>query len=872
MNCNLIFQLLSEASVILPDRLAQWVHTRWLEPHTRHCMRCRTLLRRLDRLDNLFRALPATEALDRVMSAPMPIPAARIVALRWPRYTVAGAAVSLVLAGALLIRVRDGNEHRFAGAPPQAVEPRRLQGLPTAPSGKQALHIPGGSRAVVPFGKKDAADHRPVSAPTQLAGASAPADVLENGRDDTTGARPVRSKQLSDSEYLNGLDSVLTAGWMAGDGRDPEVLGWLQRRLPPIQDDFVRVPFPQLASAAPGSPAVGDAARRYEEAAAVVDARLFQKVKLQLKGVSLTDFCVELGKQAGVTLRTSRGVQDEKVTVFVKETPARDVMREVARLFGYHWARSGEEGAYKYDLLQDLRSQLAEQEMRNRDHNAALLALDDAMGVYRPYLGKTVGQLKSQLETAKGPEQERLSMLVAQGGWGAMQLFQNLSPADVAALREGKDLKYGYSQWHRNRLPEEWKLPLLQANRMRVGKIGGEEIFGAADGVPVSEYPGASPSLGLKIDRSELGQLVLQAEIGVSNAAGGGVGHRLTLASGRSPSTAKAENAEANKQLRTLPELQRKVSLGPKPSCPRLAAAPEREPGEEGLEDPVTSRPHVTSADVWEEVHRATGLPIVADYYTHLHPVTSVTVEKAVLYDALCKVSDEMGLRWKKDGNFLLARSTSYFWDKLKEVPNRTLNRWQEVRGANGALSLDQALEIVALSDQQLDSEIVGKAVEHCWNIPEWGLFGNGVMQTGPSAQFARPFYRILAMLGPEQLRRALQPEGWSLQTLNGIQQQEVARTETSLLGTVIHAAYVPAGWYVWEPRVRLGTDFRVYTKLPVVAARTPAEALAAAQRVDATATREHIRRQRGTLAVWFTNAQGELVREVGKPRIYLQP
>jgi hypothetical protein len=231
-----------------------------------------------------------------------------------------------------------------------------------------------------------------------------------------------------------------------------------------------------------------------------------------------------------------------------------------------------------------------------------------------------------------------------------------------------------------------------------------------------------------------------------------------------------------------------------------------------------------------------------------------------------------LGVRWKKDGNFLLARSTSYFWDKLKEVPNRTLTRWQEARQVNGALSLEQVLEIAALSDQQLDSEIAGKAVGHCWNIPEWNLFGKGGAQTGPAAQGARPYYRLLALLGPEQLRRALQPEGCAFQTLNSIQQQEVARTESMLLGTALHAVYAPAGRYVWEPRVRLGTDVRVITKLPVVAARTPAEALAAAQRVDPTATREQIRRQQGTLAVWFTDAQGEVVREIGKPRISLQP
>ena len=82
-------------------------------------------------------------------------------------------------------------------------------------------------------------------------------------------------------------------------------------------------------------------------------------------------------EQTGVELRASRGVADEKVTVFVKEQRARDVIgRAVAHLFGYRWSRSGPEGEYRYTLEQDLKSQLAEEELGMANQNAALLALD----------------------------------------------------------------------------------------------------------------------------------------------------------------------------------------------------------------------------------------------------------------------------------------------------------------------------------------------------------------------------------------------------------------------------------------------------------------------------------------------------------------
>src|SRR5262249_18480576 len=131
----------------------------------------------------------------------------------------------------------------------------------------------------------------------------------------------------------------------------------------------------------------------------------------------------------------------------------------------------------------------------------------------------------------------------------------------------------------------------------------------------------------------------------------------------------------------------------------------------------------VTSADLWEAVHRATGLPIVADFYTHLYPAGAVTMERRSLFDALCVVGDVLGTRWTKDNDFLLCRSTSYFWDKLKEVPNRYLQRWGEDRNAAGGLPLEDFIEMAGMTDQQIDSKPVARGIEQCWGLREWGYF-----------------------------------------------------------------------------------------------------------------------------------------------------
>src|SRR5206468_3537706 len=111
----------------------------------------------------------------------------------------------------------------------------------------------------------------------------------------------------------------------------------------------------------------------------------------------------------------------------------------------------------------------------------------------------------------------------------------------------------------------------------------------------------------------------------------------------------------------------------------------------------------VTSANVLEALHLATGLPIIADYYTHLYRVETVSARNRSLFDLLNQLADAMHLRWKKEagtraaGAWLQFRSASYYDDRPKEVPNRLLTRWAAARQQHGALTLDELLEIARL-------------------------------------------------------------------------------------------------------------------------------------------------------------------------------
>jgi hypothetical protein len=661
-----------------------------------------------------------------------------------------------------------------------------------------------------------------------------------------------------DAAFLNGEESALS--WVPAPPRETE-----SSQPGTLRDDFIYLPPRQVVGAGNDRSTVGAADAALQKEAKVVDPRLFRKVTLQLKGGSLDELCAALQSQTGVRIRASRGVQDEKLTVLVKDEPARDVMRAVARLFTFLWSRSGSDPDYEYEVIQTLKSRLEEEELRNRDAHAALLALDAEMEQYRPYLGQSVEQLQGRLHTARGGERERIERLVQKGNWGAVQLYFRLSPQDRLALSLGEELKFSAEATRPERLiPEQWRGSILRAWQMPYTLVPGQgSIQGQGDQL-IADIDGSKPEhITLKVDRTELGELSFTGQ-GFANVPAHSLappGSPLAnlgwglwfgegrIAAGRSPSTAVPENARINAALRKEQGMQKPVSFAPAP--PRRAA--EKLPEEYQFFDRA---PRITTAEFWEAVHKETGTSVVADYYTRLYAPSAATVKNRPLFDALCGSCDNLGLRWRKDGSFLMGRSTSYFWDKLKEVPKRYLERWRARREQQAGMPLDDLLEIATLTDAQLDASRVGEGIRYLYGLTEWPLVGHCGPLGGPHPKL-RPHARFVASLTADQRRRAMEPKGLPFGALSRQQQQayaELLPEETLvgpegprfelLRGAVVWLGYAPAGWYQWSPR-------RV-TTYPYASGSTPPLALANALKVEPRAEASQVSMSPGELVVYF--------------------
>jgi hypothetical protein len=225
-------------------------------------------------------------------------------------------------------------------------------------------------------------------------------------------------------------------------------------------------------------------------------------------------------------------------------------------------------------------------------------------------------------------------------------------------------------------------------------------------------------------------------------------------------------------------------------------------------------------------------MPIIADYYTRLYPPEAVSARSVPLFEALNQLTDTMGLRWNKNGAWLQFRSTTYYDDRLKEVPNRLLTRWAEARRRQGTLTLDHLIEIAQLSDAQLDAAAMAEGARECFGLHEWDLARH---------RSARQDWRFLAQLTPAQRQEAQSCDGLPFTKLTLPQQQQFIAlavpprekepvTLEEIARATLSLAYTQPGAYEWRPPGR-----PAWHSLAPSAAQAPTReaALLAARRLD---------------------------------------
>jgi hypothetical protein len=449
--------------------------------------------------------------------------------------------------------------------------------------------------------------------------------------------------------------------------------------------------------------------------------------------------------------------------------------------------------------------------------------------------------------------------------WGLTQMYFRLSPQQLAALRAGEELRFSQGtsrpelhSWDQP-LPSEVARGVLQSLRgLRLRKT--KDGYGQADdddphGLPLSAIPEAHALVSLKLKQTELGQFGLDGFTGYDVPGAWHVKDRGPYAVGVSPKTVQPENSVVNAKFARDPALRSRVSVQPQPRVPaqradNLAASAGPRLGQETGTDNEQREPKVTSADVLEALHHATGMPIIADFYTRLYKPDAVTFQSRPLFDILNGLGDAMHLRWNKDAStreagasWLQFRSTTYYHDRLKEVPNRLLTRWSAARREHGVLRLEELVEIAQLPDAPLNASSMAEGARECWDLAEWDLACDSVVRAN---------LRFLAQLTPAQRQEMQSPSGLPITRMAPAQQQAFLNRRVvlqpdlhsleELSGARLRVDYTQPGWFIWQPpqnetyrwavRSTPGREGK-WLSVPAVRERTQEAALQALRQVD---------------------------------------
>lgn len=379
-------------------------------------------------------------------------------------------------------------------------------------------------------------------------------------------------------------------------------------------------------------------------------------------------------------------------------------------------------------------------------------------------------------------------------------MYFRLSRQDLAALRTGQELTFNVEPKSGERpLPPDVARGALQSfrdwrtRRHDKGLAIAYDPNTFPDGLPPAAVPEARTLVTLTLNQSELGQFTLGRSSGLYTPRYHFLEYRrdIPYAVGVSPIVLKPDNSVLNARFARDPALRRSITVRPQPSCRR---APDPNTPDESAPEAK-----VTSADVLEAVHRATGIPIAADYYTHLYAPSVVSVRNMPLFDALNRLSDAMRLRWNKEGEWLQLRSTSFYDDRLKEVPNRLLSRWAAARRQHGILTLDDLVEIAQLPDAQLDAAEIAEGARDCWGLAEWRL---------AHSEQLRPSLRDLVGFTPAQRLEMMSSTGLPFTKMSLAQQQGFLSHLRSphpfewpedLVGATLRVQYTQPGWFTWR-------------------------------------------------------------------------
>ncbi len=450
----------------------------------------------------------------------------------------------------------------------------------------------------------------------------------------------------------------------------------------------------------------------------IADPRLTVAVGLKLKFKSFTDLCNELRTRTGVAISASPGVADDNVTVLCKPRSLASVLQRVEDLFGFTWVRTGAVRDYRYELTQTESSLRREAALRQRTLRAAQFALDREAEEYRKLIALTDEERRDLGSRADPQTRTRLESL-GYGADTAVMVYHNLSQVQKDQIFAGNKVAlHSHPSRGESPIPDGAMAGIdKRMSRIYVNQQPDrtEVHYSVPVGVPspagqpLNTLVGAGARIVMSANEGELGDVSLIAAttwhadvLRMPQVSMSGI-------TARAEDVEHPENAKHNAALKGVSTFTHQVAWVVQPSCKTVAK--HRGP----LVNPASTR-----ADVLEAIHLATGADVIGDSFARFFAPPDLSVSGQNLFESLCSVGDHMRMRWSRADGWLTFRTTTYFFERLADVPNRLLERWSAARVSKKTLQVQEMLEVAALSDRQLSNRREAERAMGCYGLQEW--------------------------------------------------------------------------------------------------------------------------------------------------------
>jgi beta-lactamase regulating signal transducer with metallopeptidase domain len=502
------------------------------------------------------------------------------------------------------------------------------------------------------------------------------------------------------------------------------------------------------------------------------DHRLDAKVTLACKNQPMGELLASLGSELKVSLRANPRTADDKVSAFLDQRPAVEVLALLARHFDFKWYRN--EGGY--EIAQDAASMRREAALRDGEAATQFAQLRTRMeaiarlaGIPRERLEARQKEIDRVLAEATSgqpelpapdratliEEKEAVADVLRPGGAAAASVLRSLTPAQIQQLRDGSGVKMSTRD---GTLPDALAGPVHQAVLDKVKAFQGSYAFGN----PYARFAEFSPTeAGVVIHLSDapssmfLPSPELERRVHLSlilESVRGSGRDRLpdmvewspNLPASQAPSRGPTTGTD-DTDLKGVVELTF--------ADPRWR---ELNPGAFSTTD-VTfygggwpARP--TLGEVAEALRRATGLEVLADSFVRARIDPKKLAGRKPVIEILDTLGRELAYTWQKEGRLIRFRSRVYYRDRPMEVPDRVLRPWRERVSHSGTPTLDDLGELAAgLTDAQ------------CLGMQRyWGWYvsndRNWITKPHPPGEFYgnRNHFRFWATLVSTQKRAAL--------------------------------------------------------------------------------------------------------------------